>query len=409
MTRLSYSESKILLTKGCTSTLFYELITNNMDETLDIEGRPLGEQRAPDLYAKTETIKIQCNYPGSRFQNSNPMNVSALKQIRQNKSEILYLFSRLRQNVCKFSDIERVTYLEVWEIASQAILLPLFIKLKYGPKIPAYAAGLYKVAFGLISVAMKLTLKETLGQQLLIDPSYVFQCVESSGELIGSSEVCAAPERLIKEVIHSIIYGDSLDKATNALKQLDIEEFLEFSKNSAHFQFCFLNYLIYIRNLYLPFATKTNSVFNKKYKLFKKLMKEKQEKKPIPPVDQIESLVSSNNLITLHARLHKKYFPQEININNHGTPSFDTRIKHLKNTSVLPSKVRNEMVKIVGYEEKQLEAFNFLLNKAAKTIIKNNMQPLRIKELEKAMGASPVGFFTDSLFEDTVAPIKAGA
>jgi hypothetical protein len=255
--------------------LFKLLLSYQMDEEIDTEGRPLGEQRALHLYNSTKTLKIKCHYPGSRFENEKLMNVSALKQIRENIGDILYLFSRLRQNVAQKDNFNKISYLDVWEIAAKAILLPLFIKLNNNHRIPTYAAGLYKVAFGLISVAMKLTLAETRGESVPVEPSYLFQSAEDSGELIGAHEVCAAPEKLIKDVAHSIIYGDSLDKNTSAIDTLDIDNFLNFSNFCVQFQFCFINYMIYIRNFYCPTSEILGHKFSKRYSLFQKDMKKK--------------------------------------------------------------------------------------------------------------------------------------
>lgn len=352
--------------------LFKLLVSYQMDEELDTEGRPLGEQRAFQLYSNIKTLKIKCNYPGSRFQNAKPINVSALKQIRENKNEVFYLFSRLRQHVSKKDNFEKLSYLDVWEIASRAILLPLFIKLNNKQQIPAYAAGLYKVAFGLISVAMKLTLKETRGEDLPVDPSYLFQSAENSGELIGAYEVCAAPEKLIKDVVHSIIYGDSLDKKTPAIDFLDIENFLDFSKNSVQFQFCFINYLIYIRNFYSPFPELPDVELNKKYELFQKEMKEKQEECQIPPVYQIEELLNQDDLKSFYRRLEQAYFPTD--------------------TGTLFSNPKDERLTFLEYEEQQLKTFNLLLQEAMKYTPHNPSQTLSLKDLHDIVNPSPLYF-----------------
>ena len=353
--------------------LFKLLVSYEMDEELDTEGRPLGEQRASQLYTNTKTLKIKCNYPGSRFQNEKPMNISALKQVMENKNEIFYLFSTLRQHISKRDNFKKISYLEVWEIASRAILLPLFIKLNNKSKIPAYAAGLYKVGFGLISVAMKLTLKETRGEDLPVDPSYVFQSAEDSGELIGAHEVCAGPEKLIKDVVYSIIYGDSLDKKTSIIDYLDIENFLGFSENSVQFQFCFINYLIYIRNFYSPSIVPPDVELNKNYRLFQKEMKEKQEKCQIPPVYQIEELLKSKrHLKSFHRRLERTYFPTD--------------------TDTLSLSSKDEQLTFLEYEAQQLKAFNFLLQEAIAYTSHKPLQTLSLKDLHDIVNPSPQDF-----------------
>lgn len=353
--------------------LFKLLVSYQMDEELDTEGRPLGEQRAFQLYNPIKTLKIKCNYPGSRFHNAKPMNVSALKQIRENTNDILYLFSRLRQQVSKKGNFDKLSYLDVWEIASRAILLPLFIKLDNKQQIPAYAAGLYKAAFGLISVAMKLTLNETRGEDLPVDPSYLFQCAEESGELIGANEVCAAPEKLIKDVVHSIIYGDSLDKKTSAIDLLNIENFLDFSKNCVQFQFCFINYLIYIRNFYSPFTELPDAELYKKYDLFQKEMKEKQEECQIPPVYQIEELLNQDDLKSFYHRLERAYFPTEAN--------------------ALSPNLKDMRLIFLEYEKQQLKTFDFLLQDAMAYTPYNPLQNLSLKDLRDVVSPSPLYFF----------------
>lgn len=371
--------------------LFYHLMSHCMDNIIDVEGRPLGEQRSSTLYSQIETVKIRCNYPGSRFNNSRPMNVSALKQIREHKEAILYIFSMLNNHILKQEGVKKISYLEIWEIVSQAVLLPLFIHLKYKQKIPSYAAGLYKVSFGLISVAMKLTLLEISGKKLAVTPDYIFQTAETSGELIGSSEVCAAPERLIKEVAHSIIYGDSITKPSE-LDSLDIDSFLKFSTHSVHFSFCFLNYLIYTRNLYNPFSSLYNSQTKEDYRVFQESMKKDQDNKTIPPVSQIEDLISYNEIKKFHEHLNIKYFPKNLNKLNYFPLNSSIRSKLLEKTKLLDPETSNAVINYSEYETSQLKAFNYLLSVALENINDLAPQPLTIDVIEKTIGISPFDF-----------------
>lgn len=373
------------------NNLFYHLVSYRMDNIIDIEGRPLGEQRSTKLYSETKTIKIGCNYPGSRLNNSRPMNVSALKQIREHKESILYLFSVLNNNILEKKEIKKISYLDIWEIVSQAVLLPLFINLKSKQKIPSYAAGLYKVSFGLISVAMKLTLLELSGKKIDVTPDYIFQTAETSGELIGSNEVCAAPERLIKELVNSIIYGNSIAKPSE-LDGLDIDSFLKFSSHSVHFSFCFMNYLIYTRNLYNPFSLSSNLQKKEEYNLFQESMKKDQDKKTIPPIFQIEDLVSYDEIKNIHKHLNKKYFPKNLDKISSFSQNSLSRSKLLEKTKPLHPETRNIVINYSEYETQQLEAFNFLLSSALESVNDLSYQNLTIDTVEKIIGISPFDF-----------------
>lgn len=369
--------------------IFYELINNRMDDCLDVEGRPLGEQRVPEIYDTIKTRKIKCQYPGSRFLNANLMNVSALKQIRQNKNEILYLLSQLRNDVLRQEN--KITYLDAWEIVTRATLLPLFLKMKGDEKIPIYASGLYKVAFGLVSVMMKLALKEIIGKKIPLDSSYVWRCAEESGELVGSKEVCAAPEKLIREVVNSFLDTETLQSEKISIPSLDIKAFLKFSKYSVHFHFCFIAYLIYIRNLYFPFDFLKDQKIKEEYEHFQKEMKEKQDESSIPPVYQIESLLSYEKLKIFNDRLNEKYFPDNIKLYKI-EKSIDVNKKEKKEV-YFSFIIKNEMNKLIRYETQQIKAFNLFLTKASNISERKCQTPLTFNEMKKVIKSSPVVFF----------------
>jgi hypothetical protein len=163
----------------------------------DTEGRPIREGRTPPEHLQPGEIAYQtCPYAGSRH--GNPMNVSALRQTTTHWDAILDALALLQARYAAGR-----TYApdlrDVWYVSQLGSALPWFFILRDGTPPPPYAAALAKATqgTGILSMACLVRQLAERWQPPPITPQSLIELAEVSGTLVGSTEVCAAPDKMI--------------------------------------------------------------------------------------------------------------------------------------------------------------------------------------------------------------------
>ena len=173
----------------------------------DEEDRPLREGRTPPEYRRPEEIEYRpCPYPGSRQVAGRPMNVSALRQTSAHWDEILYALGLLRAAYAGARGGYGPDILDLWRVSQLGSALPWFHVLA-GEPLPAYAAALSKATLGSGILAQRLLLR-MLAEAWLPPPltaRTVAELAESTGTLVGETEVCSAPDRMIARFLEVLV------------------------------------------------------------------------------------------------------------------------------------------------------------------------------------------------------------
>jgi hypothetical protein len=175
----------------------------------DDEGRPLREGRTPAEYLAAAEIEYRaCPYPGSRQQSGRPMNASALRQTSAHWDEIIEALGFLRAAYAEVRGGYGPDVMDLWRVSQLGSALPWFFVLA-GEPLPAYAAALSKATLGTGILAQRLMLKmlaEGWTPPMLTAPALA-GLAESTGTLVGETEVCSAPDRMIARFVETLVDG----------------------------------------------------------------------------------------------------------------------------------------------------------------------------------------------------------
>jgi hypothetical protein len=177
----------------------------------DDEGRPLREGRTPAEYLLPGEIEYRpCPYPGSRQvpNNAQRMNVSALRQTGAHWDEIASALGFLRTAYAEARGGYGPDVMDLWRVSQLGSALPWFYVLR-GEPLPAYAAALSKATLGTGILAQRLILK-MLHERWLPPPftaPALLALAESTGTLVGETEVCSAPEKMIARFLDVLVAG----------------------------------------------------------------------------------------------------------------------------------------------------------------------------------------------------------
>jgi hypothetical protein len=175
----------------------------------DEEGRPLREGRTPPEHRRPGEIEYRpCPYPGSRQVAGRPMNVSALRQTSAHWDEITAALGFLRAAYAELRGSYGPDILDLWRVSQLGSALPWFHVLA-GEPLPAYAAALSKATLGTGILAQRLLLRmlaEAWAPPPLTAP-VLAALAEATGTLVGETEVCSAPDRMIARFLE-VLVGD---------------------------------------------------------------------------------------------------------------------------------------------------------------------------------------------------------
>lgn len=175
----------------------------------DEEARPLREGRTPPEFRRPGEIEYRpCPYAGSRQVAGRPMNVSALRQTSAHWDEITWALGFLRAAYAEARGGYGPDLLDLWRVSQLGSALPWFHVLA-GEPLPAYAAALSKATLGTGILAQRLLLR-MLAEAWLPPPltaQTVAELAESTGTLVGETEVCSAPDRMIARFLE-VLVGD---------------------------------------------------------------------------------------------------------------------------------------------------------------------------------------------------------
>lgn len=173
----------------------------------DDEGRPLREGRTPPEHQRPGEIEYRpCPYPGSRQVAGRPMNVSALRQTSAHWDEITSALGFLRAAYAEARGGYGPDLLDLWRVSQLGSALPWFHVLA-GEPLPAYAAALSKATLGTGILAQRLLLR-MLAEAWMPPPltaRTLAELAESTGTLVGESEVCSAPDRMIARFLEVLV------------------------------------------------------------------------------------------------------------------------------------------------------------------------------------------------------------
>jgi hypothetical protein len=175
----------------------------------DEEDRPLREGRTPAAFLRPGDVEYRpCPYPGSRQVPNHGMNVSALRQTSAHWEEIVETLGFLRTAYAEARGGYGPDVMDLWRVSQLGSALPWFFVLR-GEPLPAYAAALSKATLGTGILAQRLILKmlAEAWQPPRFTAPVLLALAESTGTLVGETEVCSAPEKMIGKFLEVLVDG----------------------------------------------------------------------------------------------------------------------------------------------------------------------------------------------------------
>ena len=196
----------------------------------DVEDRPIREGRTPpELIRPGEIEYKRCPYAGSRQDHAKPMNVSALRQTTAHWDEILGTLGFLREAYATARGGFAGDPLDLWRVSQLGSSLPWFYILR-GQPAPADAAALAKATqgVGLWAQAVLVRMIAQRWQPPILTAPAVLELAELSGTLVGATEVCSAPDKMLLKFFEVLT-----DRQTPGASDLEANAVLRFG---AHYQ-----------------------------------------------------------------------------------------------------------------------------------------------------------------------------
>src|ERR1051325_3512922 len=134
------------------------------------------------------------------------MNVSALRQTSAHWDEIVEALGFLRTAYAEARGGYGPDAMDFWRVSQLGSALPWYFLLR-GQPLPAYAAALSKATLGTGILAQRMIVK-MMAERWLPPPlttPLVVALAESTGTLVGETEVCAASDKMIARFVDVLI------------------------------------------------------------------------------------------------------------------------------------------------------------------------------------------------------------
>jgi hypothetical protein len=207
---------------------------------MDSDGRQVGEANVfPEpLRLDVPTKWRTCLHAGSRYRNDRPMNVTALKTMRQHWAQMMAALLRIREaylrrfprarNGWTVGDLERLSTLVLTVPAY--LLMRAERRVENGRLHPALSS-MFRVIDG-VRMTMHLMLflptrEPTLAPDAPMTGAEIYAYAERNDVFVSEHGVCAGPKVMIEELLSVLVDGQSVNGAEAAVIDAQVEVALE--------------------------------------------------------------------------------------------------------------------------------------------------------------------------------------
>jgi hypothetical protein len=226
----------------------------------DAEGRPIREGRTPpELLGEGEIEYRPCPYPGTRYLNERPMNVSALRQTSAHWDEVMDATALLRTAYSDARGGYRGDVMDIWRVSQLGSALPWFYILRLGVPCPAYAAALSKATLGVGIWGHRMFVKMLAERQVIarFTSQQMLDTAEETRTLLAEHEVCAASDKMMLKLFDAFTADSVAVTGAGEVTRLIAErdELMRFGSHYIAFKQWIWLYWIARRYLYLDLAS----------------------------------------------------------------------------------------------------------------------------------------------------------
>lgn len=182
-----------------TERVFVHMLRGDALYLRDTQGRPLGEQGAPELYTPDIRDERACPFQDARQDAGLPINAAALTQVRQHWRGSLEGISALASAM--WGEQETWSGHQTWVLNACHLVAPSLLHLSGDGPIPTHVAATYKTSLGfstvLPSVLMAFPGASDACLQDQWEPDLFFAMLLKEGWLVGNHQVCAGSRAAI--------------------------------------------------------------------------------------------------------------------------------------------------------------------------------------------------------------------
>jgi hypothetical protein len=192
---------------------------------LDADDRQVGEANVypPKLRLDRETEWRVCQYPGSRYRDDGPMNVTALRAMIKHWKAMMVVLTEVRGELQRRMLRERTK----WTVGDLSVLscvvlgVPAYQLMKDGgvvPQVPLHPvlSSLFRITDGIRMVTYEMLFLLTERPRSPNDPmtgADIYNYAEQHGLFITPTGVCAGPKPLIDEFLANAVDGVAIQDA----------------------------------------------------------------------------------------------------------------------------------------------------------------------------------------------------
>ncbi len=199
-----------------TAEIFVHMIRGDALYLVDAQGRPLGEQGAPELYARCARDERPCPFLDSRVHAGLPINHAALAQVRRSWP---LLRDRLSWLLDAYWGDGPLSGHQSWVLNASTLALPSLSYLRGARHIPVDVAASFKTSLGFSTVlpAVLMGFPGSSDRPLrdLYTPEAFFDMLERESWLIGSHQVCAGSRHAIASYYERLTAPSPFPEETN--------------------------------------------------------------------------------------------------------------------------------------------------------------------------------------------------
>ena len=206
---------------------------------VDAEGRQVGEA---NVFPKALRLDVPtrwrtCIYPGSRYQDPRPMNVSALKSMRAHWPQMMAMLLQVRRSYLeRFPDARNGwTVGDVERLSTLVLTLPTYLLMKSAQPVAngelhPVLSSMFRVADGLRMTTHQMLFvpvsEATLAPDSPVTCSSLYDYAERNYAFASTHGVCAGPRAMIEEFMAVLIDGKVIDGASDAALDVPLQQAL---------------------------------------------------------------------------------------------------------------------------------------------------------------------------------------
>ena len=203
---------------------------------LDTEGRQVGEANVFPMHLRLDvsTEWRTCPYPGSRYQDDLPMNVTALRSMSKHWKQAMAALLRIRESYLRRFPRARAgwTVGDLQRVSSLALTLPAYLLMRAQDRVEngelhAVLSSLYRVVDG-VRMTMHRMLFTSVNEPFLapeapMTAAEIYAYAERNTVFLSDHGVCAGPKAMIEEFLRVLVDGQPVEHVDAALPDPSVE------------------------------------------------------------------------------------------------------------------------------------------------------------------------------------------